>query len=282
MFSSISNTWTLMGASLDVLKRQKSLLIFPILSTVACLAIIATFILPLVTGDAQFELPNKNSPPEEQVKFYAYWFLFYFCNYFVVIFFNTAIVACAALQFEGRESSVGTGIGAAVSRLPQIIGWALLSATVGIVLRIIEDKSDKIGKFVAGLLGSAWAIVSFLAVPALVLEKKGPFAALSTSFGLLKKTWGEQLSSNFSYGLIFFLLAIPGIAGIVISVMLGQGNPPLLYGGLGLSILYLVTLSTVQSVLQTIFQTALFMYARDGRAPAGFADEMLGSALVKK
>ena len=33
------------------------------------------------------------------IRFYGYWFLFYFCNYFTVIFFNTAVVACAALAF---------------------------------------------------------------------------------------------------------------------------------------------------------------------------------------
>jgi hypothetical protein len=281
MFSKISYTWTLMGASLDVLKRQKSLLIFPILSCMSCLIVMASFIAPLVLGSSEFTIPNKNSPPADQILFYGYWFLFYFCNYFVIVFFNTAIVACAALSFEGHESTAADGFRAAFSRLPQIIGWALLSATVGIVLRMVEDRSKQFGQIVAGLLGCAWTLVSFLAVPVLVLEKKGPFAALSTSTSLLKKTWGEQLSGNFGFGMIFFLLTIPGIIGIVASVILGQGAQIILVLGLSLSILYLIMLSLVHSVLEMIFRTALYMYARDGRAPAAFSEEMLGSALTR-
>src|SRR5689334_13678874 len=140
MFSRLSNTWTLMGASLDVLKRQKSLLIFPLLSGVCCLAIIASFVAPIVLGHATFDLPAKNAPPEVQIHFSAYCFLFFFCNYFAVVFFNTAVVACAALSFEGHQPTAGDGLGAAMSRLPQIAGWALLSATIGLVLRIIEDR----------------------------------------------------------------------------------------------------------------------------------------------
>src|SRR5437899_2336686 len=86
MFARIGNTWTLMGASLDVLKRQKGLLIFPFLSGVACLAIIVSFIAPLVLGHSTFELPAKDAQPEVLIRFYGYWFLFYFCNYFVVVF----------------------------------------------------------------------------------------------------------------------------------------------------------------------------------------------------
>src|SRR4029077_13330612 len=108
------------------------------------------------------------------------------------------------------------------ARLPVIAGWALVSATVGLILRIIEDRSARIGQIVAALLGMAWTVVSFLVVPILVIENKGPIAALKDSTALLKKTWGEQLVSNFSFGMIFFLLALPAFALFILGGVAGS------------------------------------------------------------
>ena len=158
-----------------------------------------------------------------------------------------------------------------------IAGWALVSATVGLILRIIEDRSDRIGQIVAGLLGMAWTVVSFLVVPILVMENKGPIAALRDSTALLKKTWGEQLVSNFSFGAIFFLLSIPALALIFLGFHLGGA-----VGGIAcivLAVIYLIVLGLVQSALQAIFQTALYLYARDGQVPEGFRAEVLDGAL---
>ena len=160
-----------------------------------------------------------------------------------------------------------------------IAGWAVVSATVGLILRIIEDRSDKIGRFVAGLLGAAWTVVSFLVVPVLVIENKNPFSALKESAGLLKKTWGQQLVGNFSFGIIFFLLAIPAIAVMVLGFFTGS------IAGIAvcivLGVVYLIVLALVQSALQAIFQAALFLYARDGQVPPGFGD-LLGNAMASR
>jgi hypothetical protein len=207
-------------------------------------------------------------------------FLFYLCNYFVVIFFNAGIIACATVRLGGGNATVGDGFRAAASRLPAIAGWAVLSATVGLILRMIEDRSKWVGQIVAGLLGVAWTVVSFLVIPVLVVENKGPFAALQESAGLVKKTWGKQVMGGFGFGLIFFLLAIPAIAVIVLSVF--SGNVALMAACIGLGVIYLVVLGLVQSALQSIFQAAVFLYARDGQVPAGFEAEVLGSAMIAK
>src|SRR6266487_1004413 len=146
---------------------------------------------------------------------------------------------------------------------PSDCRWALVSATVGLVLRIIENRSEKVGRFVAGLLGMAWTLVSFLVIPILVVENKGPLKALSESTQLLKKTWGEQLVGNFSFGLIFFLLGIPPVALVVLGFFSGSG------AAIGLCVaaagIYLIVLALVQSALQAIFQAALYFYARNGQ-----------------
>ena len=259
----------------QVLKQDKSLLVFPLISGICCLLLLASFAIPIYATGA-WEPPGRDAATQRQVAYYGTLFAFYVCNYFIVVFFNAAIVACAAVRLGGGNPTIADGLRAAASRLPVIAGWALVSATVGLVLRIIEDRSDKIGRIVAGLLGMAWTIVSFLVVPILVVENKGPIAALKDSTALLKKTWGEQLASNFSFGMIFFLLAIPAFGPILLGIHLGGVA---LMACIGVAVIYLIVLALIQSALQAIFQTALYLYARDGQVPEGFHAEVLEGAL---
>jgi Family of unknown function (DUF6159) len=272
----ITRTWSLMSECWQVLKQERSLLVFPLISGICCLVLLASFAVPFYLTGA-WRPPAHEAATFDQVIYYGTLFSFYVCNYFVVVFFNAAIVACAAMRMEGGHPTIGDGLRAAASRLPVILGWAVVSATVGLVLRIIEDRSDRIGQIIAGLLGMAWTIVSFLVVPILVLENKGPIAALQGSTALLKKTWGEQLVSNFSFGGIFFLLAIPAFALVILGFYLGGAVAGI--ACIVLAAVYLIVLSLVQSALQAIFQTALYLYARDGQVPEGFRGESLGHAL---
>lgn len=95
-----------------------------------------------------------------------------------------------------------------MSRLPQIFAWALVSATVGVLLKLVENAHEKIGQFISAILGTAWTVVTFFVVPVLVVEKVGPFEAIKRSIALLKKTWGEALAGNFGLGLFMFLLML--------------------------------------------------------------------------
>ncbi len=259
-----------------VLKEDKSLLVFPLISGICCLLLLASFAIPLYLTGA-WQPPAHDAAPLQQAIYYGTLFSFYFCNYFIVVFFNAAIVACAAIRMGGGNPTVGDGLRAAVSRLPVIFGWAVVSASVGLILRVIEDRSDKVGQIVAGLLGMAWTVISFLVVPILVIENKGPIAALQDSTALLKKTWGEQLVSNFSFGGIFFLLAVPAFALIFLGFYVGGAIAGI--ACVVLAAIYLILLALIQSALQAIFQTALYLYARDGQVPAGFRSEVLEGAL---
>ncbi len=199
----------------------------------------------------------------------------------MITFFNTAIIAGAIERMSGVDPTVGSCLSAAFSRLSLIFGWAIVSATVGLVLRIIEDRSEKIGSFVAGLLGMGWSVASFLVVPILVAERKGPIDALKGSASLLKKTWGEQLIGNFSFGLVFFLLSIPGYLAIGFAFYAGAAMKliPLAIVAGAVSLSYLVVLALVQSALASIFQAALYLHTRQKLDPAIYPDNLLADAL---
>jgi hypothetical protein len=271
-----SNTWTLMGASWDLLKKDREILVFPLISGICCMAVLASFAVPIVLN-AGHSHGSATQPPAVG---YGILFLYYFLTYFVITFFNTAIVACAVHRMNGGDPTVSYGMQAAFERFNLIFGWALLQATVGLVLRMIEDRSEMIGKIVAGILGMAWTVTSFLVVPVLVVEKMGPIDAVKVSASLLRKTWGEQLIGNCSFGLVFLVLALPAVVFPILGFASGSGAGAI--AGIIAAALYIVGLALVQSALQAIFQAALYLYARDNKAPHGFENAALANAVRMK
>lgn len=282
MFAKLTYTWSLMRASWDVLRQTKRLLLFPILSSICCLLVAASFVVPMVmTGG--WKPPAGNAPPEQKFTYYAILFLFYFCNYTVITYFNVATVAGAIARMMGGEPTIGGCLSAATKRLHLILGWAAVSATVGLVLRLIEDRSPKIGQFVAAILGTAWALASFLVVPILVVDNKGPIAALTESGRLLRKTWGQQVVGNFSFGLVFFLLALPVFALFAVGIYAAVALHMVLLGVacIAVAIVCFIGLALVQATLQSVFQAAVFMYAQ-GNLDHGFPPSLMQGAVVAK
>lgn len=287
MAGRIANGWSLAKQSCAVLASDKKLLIFPVISSVACLIVLTSFILPIVFAiDWQAVKSSNGSQVTAKLTpaYYALLFAMYLVNYFVVIFFNSALVACVHEQFRGGTPTVGFGFSAALDRLPQIFLWALVSATVGIILQMIAERSKLVGAIVARLLGAAWTIATYFAVPVLVIEKAGPFQVFQRSVALLKKTWGESIVGNVGIGLFAFLAfliaAIPVIAGGVLTAT-AQSAAPLLIG-LGISLVLWIGVALVTSTLKVILSTAIYQYAASGAAPGGFDAEVLQSAFRPK
>jgi hypothetical protein len=283
MFTKITYGWELVKQSFRVLQEEKQLLVFPLLSGIACLAVLAGFVIPLWgTPQAQALLQNRQMPNDPLS--YALLFLFYFVNYFVIVFFNSALIACVILRFRGGRPTLGFGLQVALARAPQIAGWALVSATVGLVLRIIESRSERVGQIVAGLLGMAWSIVTYFVVPVLVVEKVGPVTAVKRSTAILKKTWGEALTSELSLGMIFFLIFLVVFIPLALVAAVAFAAGQIILGGLAVAaaVILVILISLVSSALSTILLAALYIYAAEGKVPEVFDAEMLEGAFKKK
>ncbi len=277
MFGRIGYTWEVMGASWEVLKKEKMLLLFPIFSGIACLLVSASFILPLFVANAGLPPVNAEEPGPREVLYFVIGFLFYFCNYFVITFFNSAIVGAAVMRLSGKDPDFGDALRSATNRLPQILGWSLVAATVGMILRMIEERSEWVGQLVVAILGSVWNLTTFLVVPVLVVEGKGPIEAFQRSTKLLSKTWGQQLAGNFGFGIIFFLLMLPAFA--IVAAAFALAGPEVGIAAVVLAVLYVLVLGVVQTALQAIFQAAVYVYAAKGREPEEFGHGMLSHAI---
>ena len=173
-------------------------------------------------------------------------------------------------------------------RLPAILGWAAMSATVGLLLDIIDralrERSAFLASIVRSLLGAAWTLIAFLALPTLVIEKVGPITALKSSIQLLKRTWGEQIVGNVGFGVIFSLLGIPGFILLVMGIVMGAASNSVLVSVLfiGGAVLYFIIMALAQSAIRIVYQTALYFYAHDGFAPQGFSQEALAGSIATK
>ena len=282
MFERLTTGWHLAKQSFNVLKLDKELLLFPVLSGVACVAVMASFALPLFASGMLESIVDENATGRQQGMAYVLMFLFYCATDFVIIFFNSALVACAIIRLKGGDPTVRDGLGAASARLPQIVYWALVSATVGMLLKIIESRSERVGQIVSGLLGMAWSVTTYFVVPILVVEKTGPVDAIKRSVSLMKSTWGESLGAKFGIGLFTTLASLLGALPIVGGVAMMQASP--IMGGvlIALGILWILLVSLVASALNSIVVAALYLYASDGETPELFDSNLIQGAFAQK
>ncbi len=282
MFERLANGWELAKASLNVLKLDKELLLFPLISGISCLIVLASFGVPLYFS-GYFEMIAEDQQGTEAILGYVVLFLFYLVNYFVIIFFNSALVACAVMRFKGHDPTLGDGLSAASRRIPQILGWAAVTATVGLILKIIESRSERVGEIVSGLLGMAWSITTYFVVPLIVVEKAGPVDAFKRSVSIMRQTWGEALGANFGIGFITFLFCLPGI-GLAVAGIYFIGTGAGIVGGtlVGVGILVLLLVSLMSSTLDAILLAALYLYASEGTVPRYFDAGMLEHSFTRR
>ncbi len=272
----IATTLSLMKSSWQILKRDRELLLFPVLSGICCLSLMAIFIVQ--TLDHGWLKPIAGHLATGQ-KNTLYWlmFLFYYCNYLIIIFFNSAIIACAVIRMDGGNPTVSDGLQAAVNRFPQIALWALIAATVGFLLGMVESGSRRGRSIITAILGIAWSVVTYLAIPLIVVEKTNPFFAMDYSMEMMRRTWGEQVIGNFSFGLIFTLFSLP-VFPLIFLMNMKWGTPSLL-PIFAIAIIYFIILGIFQSALQTIFNAVIYVFARDGKVPEGFSAGQLKEAM---
>jgi hypothetical protein len=272
----IKRSWRLAQASLEVLKQDKELLIFPIISAIVMVFVTLTFLIPTLLGNVFDTILNTGIP----VFGYVVLFLFYLAQYFVVYFTSTALVGAAMIRLRGGDPTVKDGFQVALSRILPIAGWSLVSATIGLLLNMVSRNSEKkgggLGSILASLFGAAWNVITFLVVPVIAVEGLGPIKAIQRSWNLLKRSWGEQIAGTLSIGLVFALIGIFGGLlllgiGIGLSLLLESILPGILFGAL--LIVFILAVSLLSSTLSGIFTASVYAYAAENQV--GLIDESL-------
>jgi hypothetical protein len=282
--SKFSRSWQLVKQSFAILRSDKQMMLFPVFSAVSCFVLTAV----IATGGAFMLLPARAAAlaageqfhPNQSPMFLMGLFTLYVVNYFVIVFFNVALVGVANSRLMGGTWTFRDGIELAWARKGTILQWALVAATVGVILRTLEERMGLIGRLIMRIIGIAWALACYFVVPVLAFEDLTPIAAVKRSAKLFRDTWGEKVIGGFSLSLVSLVLMLPGIGLVIVATFLA-GLKGLLFG-LVVMLLYFLLLSVFMSAVGGIFNAALYRYACFKQAPAAFSHDLIASAWAPK
>lgn len=275
----LRRSWSLAGSSWAVIRHDKELLALPVISAVAALLCVAPFFgTALMLGDAS---SDEFAPG---LAGYALMFVGYLVGAYVTIFFQSALIHAANERLAGGSPTLGSALRGALGRAGEILPWAVLSATVSVVLRSIQERSGLLGRIVVGLVGMAWTLVTFLVLPIIVIEGVGIREALRRSSSAFRSTWGENVVGNAGIGIVSMLAILLGLLVTAPAIYVGAASdvPALLIGGIALAVLWIVIVAVVSSALSGVYQTALYRYAVIGEEPRGFSQQQIDRAFTPK
>jgi len=270
----IGRGWQLAKMSLRIIRKDKEILVFPVLSGLITLLILGSFFAGTFFTVGLSGLEDSSS----SWAFYAFFIVFYFVAFFVSIFFNACIIGCATIRMNGGDPTIRDGFRIAGQNLGRILMWALFTATVGLIIRAIQERVGFIGKLIMGAIGVAWTIVTYFVVPVLIFEHVGPWAAVKRSASILKGTWGEALVGNLGLGVIFFLAMLPGVIVLLLGIygLVAWG----IAAGiviLALAIVYILVIGIIASAAEAVLVAALYRFATTGQV----SEEFQGFAFEK-
>lgn len=272
MLERLMRSLRMVKASWRLLMDDKKLLVFPLISGIVTLIVIASFIPLVFMSNGLFSLSTNTVAGIICV------FLFYLVTYFIVIFFNVGLISCVNAKLHGKDMTVKEGLSAAAGHIGVIFVWAVIAATVGLILHMIEDRAGFLGQIAASIAGGVWSLVTLFVVPILAFEDKGVVDAMKESVGLFKKTWGESVVGVASITIIF--AAIGFIGFLLFMGALLVGNATLFIAALVLFIVLIAVLAIISSAMQGIFTVALYTYAKTGSEPDVFEPGTISGAFA--
>jgi hypothetical protein len=281
MFRTIGRSWQLVQMSWGILMRERKLLVFPVLALIGVVVVTAIFIVPLVLYGLTTGLFNQATQDHQvvlsttqKILGVVLLFIYYLAIGIITTYTGVALAGAVLKGFAGGQPTVNDGLAVANRRLPSIIGFAAISATVGVVAALIRSVArgendivgQIIGRIVAGLLQATWAVTTFLAIPVMAAEGVGAITSIKHSAMLLQKTWGRQIVGNFSISAVFGLIAfgIIILGGILTGGVFSATHSVLAAGAVGVVMaLILIAVILVQTALNSIYRVALYRFAYD-------------------
>lgn len=279
-----------------IVQQYPQLAVFPVISGAVFLLIVGPIVLSLlpqipslyaITGPLWDKLDSSDSGMiafiiAGAVAVYGLWVIAIFCN--------VALVRCALDYYAGREPTVRSGFSAAMTCLPQILGWALVALSVGVVLSAIQgvlrDKLELLGDLIGGLFEFGWSVVTYFVLPVLAAEKLGPIAAVRRSSAIVRNKWGESLAGESWFGVLGFLFFALAAAVFFLGLAIHLSYGAAAFGGgivlMALGVLCVIAITVVMSALSTVFQTGVYLYATTGQVPAALDSDLVKGAFRPK
>jgi len=313
-------SWQLFQSSLAVMRREKKLLLFPILTAVCTVFIVLLFLAPVAfqptgyayasgqhwqtIGERVFKAPpgervaapqdadslpvtsNHKTVGNVRPMALGYFALLYFVTMFAATFFNVAFYSQILRSLSGQPVSIGAGLLFACTKWQSILAWTLFAGLVGLIIQALAERFGFIGQLVMRLVGTVWSIACVFVIPVIITEEKtlNPVKVLKQSALILTRTWGESLIGYvgvaFGNALILLVSLVWLAAGIGAAVALHLYW--LIAAVVGTWLLAMILWGYLMSVASQVFRCALFLYATNGTLPEPYTEEMMALAWKRK
>lgn len=282
--SRFSNSVSLVRSSWSVLSHDKELLALPVISGVVTVIAMAPFAASAFLVGVSSSGTAGMDPESVGPITWVFVFLGYLVAAYITIFFQSALILAANERLSGGSPTLRTALAAALTRAGHILPWAILSATVSMVLKAVQERSGLLGRVIVGLVGMAWTLVTFLVLPILVIEGTGTKNALARSASAFKKTWGENVVGNAGIGLVSTLAVIAGllVAAVIGAAGVATGLTAVILVAVIAFVLWVLVVSVFSAALSGVFQTALYRFAVLGEEPHGFTNDQIAGAFRQR
>ncbi len=282
MFRTLGNTWQITKLSWRVLQQDRELIFFPIMGTLGAAAV-GAIVAAVFYGSGTFDRLGSGETEFSGVDL-AIALLAYFGSLFIVIFCNAALIAAARERLEGGDPNIASGIRAVRGLWLTILGWTLITGTVGLILQALQSMAREnshgvmriVAMIVVALLQTAWAYITFFVIPVLVVERIGPISAIRRSSSLLRQSWGEQLTASFSFFIIYLLALLVVAIPVVVLVFVwpvGAIIVGVILGGIAVASV---------AAMEGIFKAALYEWVSEGKGSEWFDQQLLTNAYSLK
>jgi len=281
--NAFSRSWELTKVSFSVIGKDKELLLFPLIALGLSIVFLVGALYPTV-----FIHMADDGSAEMGFLQVAALFVTYLGLAFIGTFSNMCIVYTARKRFDGGDATFGESIRFTMKRLHLVLGWATVSATVGLILRGLDEAAERAGpagavliSLLRSVLGMAWGAITLFVIPSMVYKGTTPIPAIKDSIRVLKESWGESVIRSVGFGLMQFLAF--GLGALVFGGLLsvaggGTASVALIIVG----ITYFVGVVLLFMLAEMIYNTALYHYATSGQVAEGYTQEVMTSAFRTK
>lgn len=283
MFERVKRGGRLFTEAWAILAREKSLALYPLVAAMIILAVLALLFFPVLF----FVHTTGIDPAAMGITGWILWVVVLFAILLVVsliaTIFKAGIVHGATRVIRGENTTFGGGMGAAAAHIGPLCAWAVIQATIGLVLSLVRETDNPLGRMVTdilvGIAGAMWALATFFVVPVILFEEKGAIPSIKESWGLFKQTWGETVVSGFSFALLY----IPAILCLLAAVATLALAPFEVFAGmLVVTVILFAITGVVASAIHGILVAVLYRYAQTGELPSHMDRESIEGAFVEQ
>ncbi|TQF04228.1 hypothetical protein E6W39_20855 [Kitasatospora acidiphila] len=174
---------------------------------------------------------------------------------FALTLCSAAMICAVDDVLRGEPARIGVSYRRALRHWRQLLAWSLLNTTVLLLIRQLK-RIPVAGEIMDGLFSAGWAVATYLALPAMMIDGLGVTEGIRRSSRMLRATFSRQV-----YGSLW--IAAPVVLSVVIgflAFMLGvESNSlgPAVAGGVVAALLLMCAL-LAGATISGIFRTVLY------------------------